>query len=278
MYPDRFHVTDNNERDEEAEGRPVRPSVSRIPDYGTSRAPNFLRPPPLPADGRQLHRATTSSARQIVRADSWPQAPGVQTYQASVMFAFFDSEIWAPKDIFLPVCLLPVWVPKDILLPLLSVWLILHNPLGTPMAIRTRTDRELLVLLVRLVVIAGMNRLIITVYLPPAVIVMEDATLNMSAIRRNLRPRIKFNQEPCMNSEVPSNCGKRFNRPSGLRIHFTIHTGEKPFVCPEEGCHKLFNVRSNMLRHFRQFHQSNSEGSTDSSEDGDSGRESREEE
>ncbi|KAJ3763569.1 hypothetical protein EV360DRAFT_66168 [Lentinula raphanica] len=75
-----------------------------------------------------------------------------------------------------------------------------------------------------------------------------------------------------------SNCGKRFNRPSGLRIHFTIHTGEKPFVCPEEGCHKLFNVRSNMLRHFRQFHQSNSEGSTDSSEDGDSGRESREEE
>lgn len=46
-------------------------------------------------------------------------------------------------------------------------------------------------------------------------------------------------------------CNKAFNRPSSLRIHTYSHTGEKPFVCPEENCGRQFSVQSNMRRHLR---------------------------
>lgn len=46
-------------------------------------------------------------------------------------------------------------------------------------------------------------------------------------------------------------CRKAFSRPSSLRIHTYSHTGEKPFVCPEEGCGRRFSVQSNMRRHLR---------------------------
>ncbi|CAK5268013.1 unnamed protein product [Mycena citricolor] len=46
-------------------------------------------------------------------------------------------------------------------------------------------------------------------------------------------------------------CGKRFNRPSSLRIHVNTHTGEMPFTCPYPRCGRAFNVNSNMRRHYR---------------------------
>ncbi|KAJ6556119.1 hypothetical protein B0H19DRAFT_947509 [Mycena capillaripes] len=46
-------------------------------------------------------------------------------------------------------------------------------------------------------------------------------------------------------------CGKRFNRPSSLRIHRNTHTGATPFRCPYPSCRRAFNVNSNMRRHFR---------------------------
>ncbi|KAJ7500076.1 hypothetical protein FB451DRAFT_976144, partial [Mycena latifolia] len=46
-------------------------------------------------------------------------------------------------------------------------------------------------------------------------------------------------------------CGKRFNRPSSLRIHANTHTGETPYKCPYPWCARAFNVNSNMRRHFR---------------------------
>ncbi|EKM54479.1 uncharacterized protein PHACADRAFT_73403, partial [Phanerochaete carnosa HHB-10118-sp] len=46
-------------------------------------------------------------------------------------------------------------------------------------------------------------------------------------------------------------CGKGFTRPSSLRIHMNTHTGERPYVCPFEGCGRSFSVQSNMRRHAR---------------------------
>ncbi|KAK7053590.1 hypothetical protein R3P38DRAFT_3305096 [Favolaschia claudopus] len=46
-------------------------------------------------------------------------------------------------------------------------------------------------------------------------------------------------------------CGKRFNRPSSLRIHVNTHTGAMPFRCPHPSCGRAFNVNSNMRRHYR---------------------------
>ncbi|TFK53286.1 hypothetical protein OE88DRAFT_1608428, partial [Heliocybe sulcata] len=46
-------------------------------------------------------------------------------------------------------------------------------------------------------------------------------------------------------------CHKKFNRPSSLRIHETTHTGAKPFKCDWPQCGRLFNVNSNMRRHYR---------------------------
>ncbi|TFK54211.1 hypothetical protein OE88DRAFT_1625056, partial [Heliocybe sulcata] len=61
-------------------------------------------------------------------------------------------------------------------------------------------------------------------------------------------------------------CGKGFNRPSSLKIHINSHTGEKPFMCPQEGCGRTFSVLSNMRRHARVHGQpqgSLKEGSSD---------------
>ncbi|SMN19081.1 hypothetical protein, no similarity [Maudiozyma saulgeensis] len=46
-------------------------------------------------------------------------------------------------------------------------------------------------------------------------------------------------------------CGKICSRPSTLKTHFLIHTGDNPFKCSWVGCKKSFNVKSNMLRHLK---------------------------
>lgn len=46
-------------------------------------------------------------------------------------------------------------------------------------------------------------------------------------------------------------CGKICSRPSTLKTHYLIHTGDTPFKCTWEGCTKSFNVKSNMLRHLK---------------------------
>ncbi|KAI9321499.1 hypothetical protein BX666DRAFT_987824 [Dichotomocladium elegans] len=46
-------------------------------------------------------------------------------------------------------------------------------------------------------------------------------------------------------------CQKLFRRPSGLKTHTYIHTGERPFECTYPGCLRRFTVSSNMRRHYK---------------------------
>ncbi|WVR08861.1 hypothetical protein IAU60_005920 [Kwoniella sp. DSM 27419] len=55
-------------------------------------------------------------------------------------------------------------------------------------------------------------------------------------------------------------CDKRFNRPSSLNTHMSVHTGAKPYVCSKLDCGRRFSVSSNLRRHER-IHKPQSEGS-----------------
>ncbi|KAG0672520.1 hypothetical protein C6P45_001984 [Maudiozyma exigua] len=54
-------------------------------------------------------------------------------------------------------------------------------------------------------------------------------------------------------------CGKKCSRPSTLKTHYLIHTGDNPFCCTRPGCNKSFNVKSNLQRHIRSHDKKLSE-------------------
>lgn len=66
--------------------------------------------------------------------------------------------------------------------------------------------------------------------------------------RRNTHP-IMVTSKAIKKNRICPLCHKVFNRPSGLKTHMHIHTGEKPYKCDWPGCGKHFSVRSNMIRH-----------------------------
>jgi hypothetical protein len=61
-------------------------------------------------------------------------------------------------------------------------------------------------------------------------------------------------------------CEKRFTRPSSLQTHIYSHTGEKPFICPVEGCGRHFSVVSNLRRHGK-VHRNDGSSATDTGDD-----------
>lgn len=55
-------------------------------------------------------------------------------------------------------------------------------------------------------------------------------------------------------------CGKICSRPSTLKTHYLIHSGDTPFKCTWEGCTKAFNVKSNMMRHLKSHQKKAQKG------------------
>lgn len=46
-------------------------------------------------------------------------------------------------------------------------------------------------------------------------------------------------------------CGKRYMTAAHLARHETMHTGEKPFVCPFPGCGSRFSRNDNCMQHYK---------------------------
>ncbi|CCK69979.1 C2H2-type zinc finger protein KNAG_0D02290 [Huiozyma naganishii CBS 8797] len=61
---------------------------------------------------------------------------------------------------------------------------------------------------------------------------------------------INFTSAVKMRKQCPV-CGKVCSRPSTLKTHYLIHTGDTPFKCTWGDCTKSFNVKSNLMRHLK---------------------------
>ncbi|KAJ2435099.1 hypothetical protein GGF42_009114, partial [Coemansia sp. RSA 2424] len=49
-------------------------------------------------------------------------------------------------------------------------------------------------------------------------------------------------------------CAKAFSRPDQVTRHQRMHSGERPFACPVERCTKTFATKSTRSTHLRQIH------------------------
>ncbi|KAK7205561.1 hypothetical protein BZA70DRAFT_278401 [Myxozyma melibiosi] len=67
----------------------------------------------------------------------------------------------------------------------------------------------------------------------------------------NSRSPSPNSQEPRKTRRYSCHCGKSFTTSGHLARHTRIHTGEKNYVCPEEGCGARFSRQDNCMQHFR---------------------------
>ncbi|PBK87158.1 hypothetical protein ARMGADRAFT_939437 [Armillaria gallica] len=91
-------------------------------------------------------------------------------------------------------------------------------------------------------------------YVPPQPLRKPSPEENRSYHRSSLSPphlHSSDDDDDESKKHICTTCNKRFRRPSSLNIHRNTHTGATPYRCSFPGCGKEFNVKSNMLRHYR---------------------------
>ncbi|KAH9254582.1 hypothetical protein BASA81_007339 [Batrachochytrium salamandrivorans] len=50
-------------------------------------------------------------------------------------------------------------------------------------------------------------------------------------------------------------CGKLFTTKGSLVTHTRVHSGEKPYVCPDDTCRTSFSQQANLIRHIKSMHR-----------------------
>lgn len=73
---------------------------------------------------------------------------------------------------------------------------------------------------------------------------------NKTTLKANKIYTVNFTNAVKLRKQCPI-CAKVCSRPSTLKTHYLIHTGDTPFNCTWPSCKKSFNVKSNMLRHVK---------------------------
>lgn len=79
----------------------------------------------------------------------------------------------------------------------------------------------------------------------------STSTSNSNNMIHQHLSKVYVEQQLMKNTKECPVCGKMCSRPSTLKTHFLIHTGDTPFKCTYHGCKKSFNVKSNMFRHLK---------------------------